>query len=301
MRIGKLHTPVSSYEVELLQKENLSSAGLSSSTGMVNAQYAQPRPPVSSRPRRPVSSRQGVNEVRGVSAVFNSKLKKSDLAAGDILILIDQPDNTTCTHQLIKIGQSLPSLSFLRNNAGDPALVHAVMWSKRRNNVGRMTVNGPGESEIVEMRGGTQLSSSSGPIRQGMYKVYSPKDKNLGDWAAQIGQIWSAEEKIRYSKPKSVLSILRNSNFNGGAKRASEKYAGQAFENKPRIRGSFCSHFILAAYQAAAANIRIPFSGALRVDAEATSVRTMEHFLKEDKQAFEFKGYLKIEPADLLY
>ncbi|MFA0949289.1 hypothetical protein [Xanthomonas fragariae] len=293
MRIGKLYTPVSSYEVELPQQVNLSSAGLSSSTGMVHAQYAQPR--------SPVSSTQGANEVPGVSAVFNSKLKKTDLSAGDILILIDQPDNTTCTHQLIKIGQSLSSLSLLRNNTGDPALVHAVMWSKRGNNTGRMTANGPGESEIVEMRGGTQLSSSSGPIRQGMYKVYSPKDKNLGDWAAQIGQIWSAEKKILYSKPKSVFSILRNSSFNGGAKRASEKYAGQAFENKPRIRGSFCSHFILAAYQAAPANIGIPFSGALRVDAEATSVRTMEHFLKEDEQAFDFKGYLKIEPANLLY
>ncbi|WP_438869343.1 hypothetical protein [Pseudomonas sp. L1(2025)] len=294
MRTGNPpHYPVSSYATPDTQQAHFSTAGASSSTNRVHAHPAQSR--------STAASAQGANEVHGVSAVFNEKLKKADLSAGDILILIDQPDNTTSTHQIIKIGQNLPSLSLLRKNTGDPALVHAVMWSKRENNAGRTTANGSGESEIVEMRGGNQLSSSSGPIRKGMYKVYSPKDKDLGDWAAQVGQVWSAEKKVPYSKSKTVLSVLRNSSFKEGAKQASENYASQAFENAPKIRGSFCSHFILAAYQAAAANMGIPLSGALKVDAEATSVRTLEHFLKEDKQAFEFKGYLKIDPTDLPY
>lgn len=232
--------------------------------------------------------------------MYNDKLKKNDLLPGDILMLIDRPDNTTLTHQLIKIGQLLPSLSLLRHNIGDAALVHAVMWSKGKNNAGRMTLNSFGEPEIVEMRGGTQLSSFSGPVRHGTYKVYSPKDKNLGDWAAQIAQIWSVERNIPYSKTKSVMSILRNSNFKSAARRASEKYVIQAFENESGIRGSFCSHFILAAYQAAAINVGVALRGAFKVDAKATSVRTLEHFLKKDRQLFYFKGYLKVELEERL-
>lgn len=129
------------------------------------------------------------------------------------------------------------------------------------------------------MRGGTKRSSSSTTIRQGLYKVYSPKVVDLGDWAAQIGQVWSSDSKISYSRLRSVISIIRYSNFNSAAKDASAKYAAQAFENPQRsIRGSFCSHFILAAYQAAAIRIGVPFSSALKVDGEATSVRVLEHF-----------------------
>ena len=96
---------------------------------------------------------------------------------------------------------------------------------------------------------------------------------------------------------------MRNSNFKENAAAASERYANQAFENEPRFlkKGSFCSHFVLAAYQAAAKNIGVELSGALKVDAQGTSVRTLEHFLKEDKQGFDFKGYLNVEPQDVLY
>ena len=236
-------------------------------------------------------------------AVVNNRLDKADLSAGDILLLVDQPQNTSLTHQLIKLGQRLPTLSPLRRNNGDCKVVHAVMWSKRPNSAAKLDLNGAGESEIVEMRGGTKLSSSSSAVRQGLYKVYSPIDKNLGDWAAQVGQVWSVEGGIPYSKPRSVLSIVRNSNFKAAANAASDHYASQAFENQPRFpsKGSFCSHFVLAAYQAAAKNIGVELTGALKVDAQGTSVRTLEHFLKEDKQGFEFKGYLKVEPKDVLY
>ncbi len=239
--------------------------------------------------------------VQVVEPVHNIKLQKEDITAGDVLILLDQQSNTTTNHQLIKVGQKLVVLSLLRNNKGDPALVHAVMWSKRSNNPGRTSINSSGESEIVEMRGGMQLSSNSGPIRQGLYKVYSPKNKDLGDWAAQVGQAWSADQSVPYSKTKSVLSVLRNSNFGERASKASQSYSKEAFENRPQISGAFCSHFIIAAYQAAASRMGIPYSEALKVDAEATSVRTLEHFLKADKDNFEFKGMLNISAEEVLY
>ncbi|KPC31766.1 Uncharacterized protein ABJ99_1124 [Pseudomonas syringae pv. cilantro] len=58
---------------------------------------------------------------------------------------------------------------------------------------------------------------------------------------------------------------------------------------------------MLAAYQAAAKQIGIPFTDALKVDAEATSVRTLERYLKKDDQGFDFKGYLNIDPEEVLY
>ncbi|MCV4289839.1 hypothetical protein OH708_18125 [Pseudomonas capsici] len=291
MRVGNTHTPLSGYLAESSPPTTTGTAG--ASTSRASAQDANPE--LKDRTKR------GASGVQGTTAVFNEKLKKSDLSAGDILILMDQPDNTTLTHKIIKTGQLLPSLSLLRHNRGDSALVHAVMWSKTPNNPGKVEAKGKGESEIVEMRGGTQLSSSSGPVQQGLYKVYSPKDKNLGDWAAQIGQVWSEDKTIPYSKLKCVLSVVRNSNFKSGAKDASDKYGDQAFENTPRIQGAFCSHFVLAAYQAAAKRTGTPLTGALKTDAEATSVRTLEHFLKKDEQGFDFKGYLKIEPQDVIY
>ncbi|WP_235668501.1 hypothetical protein [Pseudomonas coronafaciens] len=292
MRISSPNTPISSRALEPDHETNSNAAVASSST---------PSAHVDARSQLPNTNAQEVNAVQNVAAVFNEKLKKADLSPGDILILLDQPDNTGLTHKIIKTGQLLPSMSLLRNNKGDPALVHAVMWSKTQKNPDKLEANGTGEPEVVQMRGGKQQSSLSGPVQQGLYKVYSPKNKNLGDWAAQIGQMWSADKKIPYSKLKCVLSVVRDSGFKSGGKAASEKYGTQAFENLPRIKGAFCSHFVLAAYQAAAKQIGAPFNGALKVDAEATSVRTLEHYLKKDSEGFDFKGYLKIEPEDVIY
>lgn len=231
--------------------------------------------------------------------VHDERLQKHDLTAGDILILVDEANNTNAILRLIKMGQKLPSLSMLRSNRGSPALVHAIMWCKRPNNPSRTPIS-HGETEIVEMRAGNQLSSSSGPVRQGLYKVYSPTDKTLGDWAAQIGQIWSYDQSIPYSKPLAALSVIRNSNFGSGAETASHKYSKEAFNNRPQITGSFCSHFVIAAYQAAVRQLKISNTRTLDVDARATSVRTLEHFIKSDVENFEFKGYLRINPEDVL-
>ncbi|KPY73084.1 HopBD2 [Pseudomonas syringae pv. spinaceae] len=290
MRIGSHNVFIPSKEPD--HSTSTRAAAASSSTNSVQN---------SSSPSPADLAAQEARPVQGVAAIANDKLKKTDLSPGDILILLDQPDNTCFTHKIIKTGQLLPSLSALRTNKGDPALVHSLIWSKTQKNPDKLEANGKGEPEIVQMRGGNQQSSLSGPVQKGLYKVYSPKDKNLGDWAAQIGQMWSADKKVPYSKLKCVLSVVRNSGFKSGGKAASEKYGAQAFENSPRIRGAFCSHFVLAAYQAAAKKIGIPISGALKVDAEATSVRTLEHYLKKDDQGFDFKGYLKIEPEDVLY
>lgn len=233
-------------------------------------------------------------DVEQVAAVKNNTLQKSDLSPGDILLLVDQPDNTSLTHKIIKNGQRLPALSILRQNKGEPCLVHALMWSKTQKNPQPAEEKAAAEPEIVEMAGRNLNSSISGNLRGGLYKVYSPKDKNLGDWAAQIGLMWSDERGISYSKRKSVLSVVKNSSFKSIADKESARYGMHAFENNPPIRGAFCSHFVLATYQAAAKNIGLPFTGALKVDAEATSVRTLEHFLKKDRENFEYKGYLKI-------
>ncbi|RMR37506.1 HopBD2 [Pseudomonas syringae pv. coriandricola] len=228
MRIGSHNVFIPSKEPD--HSTSTRAAAASSSTNSVQN---------SSSPSPSDLAAQETRSVQGVAAIANDKLKKTDLSPGDILILLDQPDNTCFTHKIIKTGQLLPSLSALRTNKGDPALVHSVIWSKTQKNPDKLEANGKGEPEIVQMRGGNQQSSLSGPVQKGLYKVYSPKDKNLGDWAAQIGQMWSADKKVPYSKIKCVLSVVRNSGFKSGGKAASEKYGAQAFENSPRIRGVF--------------------------------------------------------------
>ena len=126
MRIGITHNPLPS----LVAEPNQPASALAESTAASSLHS------VSVQSQLADGSTREANAVQCVAAAFNEKLKKADLSAGNIFILIDQPESTTRTHKLIKIGRKLPSLSLLRNNKGDPALVHVVMWSKRQKKLG---------------------------------------------------------------------------------------------------------------------------------------------------------------------
>lgn len=230
-------------------------------------------------------------------------LSKSDLRPGDILFLLDEPGNSCATHRAIVTGQALAGMSLLRKNKGDSQLVHAVIWTKAKSNPGKSEPLDKGEPEIAEMRGGDRLSAQSTALRQGLYRVYRPIDENVGDWVAQISMVWSDNRSIPYSKPKSVQSVLRNSTFGPKAAARSDQYAVEAFDPSPAWgdRGSFCSSFILAAYQAATLRTGNELSGALKADAESTSVRTLEHFIKSSSDQFTALGHIRVKPEDVLY
>src|SRR5258706_2654111 len=55
---------------------------------------------------------------------------KTLLRPGDILLLMDEPTNTTWNHKMIKVGQAVTSLNVSRGNQGSSSLVHAVIWTR---------------------------------------------------------------------------------------------------------------------------------------------------------------------------
>lgn len=231
-----------------------------------------------------------------------SELSKSQLAPGDILLYVKPKDSQSLTQKLIQAGQKLPNIHLLKNT-GDPALTHAALWTKAPDNPGKASVEGKGEPEVVEMRGGKSMSSFSGPVREGFYKVYSPKNENLGDWAAQVGMMWGADKTIQYSVERAAKSVIKDPSFDSKAQEKAKVYEDQAFENDPSFSkdGAFCSHFVMAAYQAAAGNTETPLPDALKVNAKAMSVRALEHFLKQDPDNFYLKGTLDVKAEEVLY
>ncbi|WP_222102772.1 hypothetical protein [Robbsia andropogonis] len=249
-----------------------------------------------------VSTAHAENE-RITSIVLNPdmpNLKKADLIPGDILLLIDEPHDTEKLHKIIIAGQKLEGLSMMRKNVGKASVVHAILWTRNSHNPVATEPGGMGDSEVVEMRGGGIMDTA---LRKGLYQVYRPKDKNIGDWAAQIAMLWSSERKIPYNAVKSAKSVTRFSNFGPLAIASAKKYSKDAFDANPKwgSGGAFCSHLILATYQAAAQNTGTPLSGALKVDAKGCSVRTLSHFLKKDTNQFDFSGHLRIKPDDVLF
>nr|WP_260630504.1 hypothetical protein [Pseudomonas syringae] len=81
------------------------------------------------------------------------------------------------------------------------------------------------------MRGGGIMDTA---LRKGLYQVYRPKDKNIGDWAAQSAMSWASERKIPYNAIKSAKSVTRFSNFGPLAIASAKKYSQDAFESNPK-------------------------------------------------------------------
>ena len=207
-------------------------------------------------------------------------MHKNELLPGDVLLLVDEPTNTTATHKLIKLGQKMvPGLE------GSSELVHAVIWVRDPTNAEPW--------EIAEASGTGRVRVTS--LRTGLYRVYRAADANLGDWAAQVAMMWAAQGEqvgtetvggnvISYSKPTSVFSIVHSKKFGPSASERAGLYARDAFSNSPEwgTGGSFCSQFVIACYQAAAGNLGVNLTGFLATDAKHCSVRALEHQMLTD-------------------
>ena len=207
-------------------------------------------------------------------------MNKTDLLPGDILLLVDEPTNTTTTHKLIKTGQKMvPGLQ------GASELVHAVIWVRDPTNAEPW--------EIAEASGSGRVRVTS--LRQGLYRIYRPADTNLSDWAAQVAMMWAAQGEmvgpdtvggnvIGYSKPTSVFSIVHSKKLGSSGSGRAVLYAKDAFSNSPEWGpgGAFCSQFVIACYQAAAGNLGVNLTGFLATDAKHCSVRALEHQMLTD-------------------
>src|SRR5258706_11054328 len=207
---------------------------------------------------------------------------KTLLRPGDILLLMDEPTNTTWKHKMIKLGQAVTSLNVSRGNQGSSSLVHAVIWTRTIGNK---------EPEIAEASGTGSVRTFD--LRPGYYVVCRPLNPELGDWAAQVALMWAAGGGIAYAKGASVQSIAHSDSFGKNGQARAALYARDAFSNTPAWGdgGGFCSQFVLACYQGAAGQMNLPLTGALAADAQHTSVRALHDRLIRDTVNFSWEGF----------
>jgi hypothetical protein len=235
----------------------------------------------------------------------NPNLQKSDLQPGDVWFWVkeDDPSHSTfanVVHSSILKGQQLEGLLDPRNT-GDPNLCHAGLWVKNPGNPGQAAPMGQGEPEVVEASGGNGRVQGTA-LSAGLYKVYRPNNGNHGDWAAQTAMVWAEKREIAYSMAGAVAALFKSSSFGTSARQGAAEYAQAAFDERPEgIDEAFCSMLVAAAYQATAPHVGLPVASGMPVDANASSVRTLEYTIKSDPNAFTLLGHLRVNPGDVLF
>lgn len=254
----------------------------------------------------------GVDIIDGFSPIT---LKRSNLRSGDILLACHE--KPSLTHGIIIAGQAIFKPLRHPDNNGNARLVHALLWTGTSGSADGATPQG--EDDVAEMAGGVVLAAQTSKLQPGLYRVYRPRNAELGELAAQIGKRWAqSAQAMPYSKRRAALSTLRAARFDSRAAANVHRYTNEALKSAPEWgkRGAFCSHFVMAAYQASAALLAarsadntmvhgenaVPgVSGALRANAKHVTVRKLDGLLREDPDQFASMGHLRVEAdeADL--
>lgn len=253
----------------------------------------------------------GADTIDGFSPIT---LKRGDLRSGDILLFCHE--KPSLTHSIIIAGQALFKPLRHPDNNGNSRLVHALLWTGKAHPADGAAPQG--EDDIAEMAGGTVLAAQTSKLQPGLYRVYRPHNTELGELAAQIGKRWAqSAQEMPYSKRRAALSTLRPARFDSRAQASIERYRNEAMQSAPDWgkKGAFCSHFVMAAYQAAAALLApqnavntpvqenaVPgVSGALCANAKHVTVRKLDGLLRDDPDQFASLGHLRVEAdeADL--
>ena len=207
----------------------------------------------------------------------------SDLSSGDILLLLDTPDNTSTKHKGIKFGQMLTGIHRSRHNQGASDLVHAMMFV--------------GYNCVAEASGAAgEVRATMLRSRSGTYMVYSCTDSALAQRAAGAAMSWSQRGQMGYAKRKAVMSIFHSDKFGTHGQTRAQSYANEIDSNTPTFgRGRlFCSEFVIACYQAAALDLQLGLNGSvLACDAKHCSVRALHDRLVKDA-LFTWMGTLHV-------
>ncbi|WCM89839.1 hypothetical protein [Acidovorax sp. NCPPB 3576] len=275
----------------------------------------------------PITDRNPIEAMEIASIrIVDKLLKKSDLRPGDILLYIKEPDNLLPIDVGIAFGHYLGKKLQPQKNRGEHNIIHAALWTKNPKHAGNTQACGEGEPEVVEAHVGNSKKTHAvigTAIAKGEYFVYRPKNENLGDWASQIAMVWSSKRNVPYSLGKVVKAGLKSltekgSNFNSVANARAEMYMNEAFDANPswKKEGSFCSHLVIAAYQAAFLNLEQLEEGGSKesssiesklsqhtefnVNASRTTPLNLHHLL-QNGDAFEQIGKIKISKSDVLY
>jgi hypothetical protein len=211
---------------------------------------------------------------------------RSDLHPGDILLLLDTPDNSTFKHKLISTGQKLTSVKFWRKNKGAAKFVHALLW------VGNGSLSMP---DVAEASGSGRVRTER--LGYGTYVIYRSTNSDLSDCAADAALNWAKggivvmenghykHKPIPYAKGKAVFSVVHSDSFGEQGQNRAQEYGNQITTSTPAWGegGAFCSEFVVACYQAAAQHLNLQLQGdVLECDAKHCSVRALHDRLFRD-------------------
>ena len=216
-------------------------------------------------------------------------IQQTDMRPGDILLLLDTPDNTSIKHKGIKYGQKLTGINLARHNQGAADLVHAMIMVEY--------------DCVAEASGGEgAVRAATLKFRQGTYVVFRCTDNALADRASTAAMTWSQHKDMGYAKRKAVMSVFHSDKLGTHGMARAQAYHDQINEMTPTFgRGrAFCSEFVLACYQAAAielgggvASAHVLQGPVLGCDAKHCSVRALHDRLLSDNQ-FSLKGILEV-------
>lgn len=209
---------------------------------------------------------------------FTHKIGKEDLFPGCILVRKESIPESKA-HAFSLGLQMVPNLNGIEDNKGDDNCFHIMMWAHDKQNPVKTELDGKGEAEQLEARGGLGTSNTmrvqASSIQDGQYWVYKPTDKNVGDWAAQAGQMW---QDVPYSKTILGTSMKpgdKFTKFTEAAKKDILQVASDPFTHTPpqaqpsdgahflsmtpkeRTPGEICSSVAVRLYQAAHAQIAL--------------------------------------------
>ncbi|WP_442783898.1 hypothetical protein [Collimonas fungivorans] len=209
---------------------------------------------------------------------FTHKIGKEDLFPGCILVRKESIPESKA-HAFSLGLQMVPDLNGIENNQGDDNCFHIMMWAHDQHNPVKTELDGKGEAEQLEARGGLGTSNTmrvqASSIQEGQYWVYKPTDRNVGDWAAQAGQMW---QDVPYSKTILGTSMKPGDKFTKFTEAAQKdilRVASDPFTHAPpqaqpsdgvhflsmtpkeRTPGEICSSVAVRLYQAAHAQIAL--------------------------------------------
>ncbi len=275
-----------------------------------------------------MAPRQSLEHLRSAAALpplAGRMLRKSDLRPGDILLYVKQ-NNLPRVNAGIAVGHFLGKKLQPEQNQGEHNIIHAALWTHNPKHASTGGGREAEEPEVVEAHVGISRKTHAvigNALAKGVYMVYRPRDENLGDWASQIAMVWGRDRKIPYSLGKVVKAGSRSltakgPQFDAIAQDRAKAYMQQAFDSDPlwKKEGSFCSHLVVAAYQAALLNIQqakdedsgqgsgsIEATLAQHVEFHVNASRTTPlnlHSLLQKGEAFEPIGEIRISRSDVL-
>lgn len=215
-----------------------------------------------------------VDRVR-LAAVKNPKLCPREIGKGDVLLTRYPDDAPNFWERIAHDGQVLHAPG--PGRSGDHRAIHAMIAIE------------PGDADSSCQIAEAQLFKANkfacGKFWGGEHDVFAPKNRELGEKAAQIAQTWT-KGHIRYSPCLAIHSPFGDTRFHADAKRLAKLAAEGAEHENPAWGkdGTYCSMAVTLAYQAAAIRLGVPIPKAFQIHAKYATPRVLNATLKADPE-----------------